>query len=674
MKKILLLLSIALGLVFSAQAQHFITFGAEIRDQNGNPYLFGGDTGVCHVTVRENTGYDRRETFLMTDYTVYDTFWLPPARHNDSIYFQLMINGSGLYDPQSFRIDTVLVPGGHIDLGTLNTELRPVCNAAFQYRIQERGRVSFTGLSNGYGLNYTWYFGDGGTSDEQSPEHIYEENGNYTAVLFIENEYGCYDSVVQHIQISNIYPCKADFEYNIDSGYGRVLFTSTSDTSGATTYRWSFGDGTGHMSYSGGMPYMKTYVQAGSYQVMLVISSVYCTDTVVKQVEVMIGCDRIAFEAAVTDDFTVEPVAQDTTRDLFWDFGDGSTSTEKKPVHVYNGEGSYQIRLFTVHNGEPCDENYYSQYVYFTACGRPQGSAIYGQVLFDGEQKLDYDSMQVLLIAYDSVEQTLTAMDSTVLTDDIDSGYFHFNICDESRTYLVKAWCFAGTKYYGDFLPTYSHDAVLWSHAEAIIPNGAGKWVFIDMVKGNNSGGPGFIGGYVSQGANKSGGALEGIQVLLLTASDDPVSYAYTVSGGRYEFANLALGTYKVRVEIPGKASAEHVVELNDDNVSSDNRDFEVNREEVSVMSSIRILSASPLKLYPNPVKDVLRIDLGLMDHATGNLVITDISGKEKAGIRLADPADRLIQVAVDGFSNGIYFIYGEIGGKPFYGKFTVNR
>lgn len=43
-------------------------------------------------------------------------------------------------------------------------------------------------------INYKWYFGDGFTSFEFSPEHLYNSTGPFVVSLIISNSYGCKDS------------------------------------------------------------------------------------------------------------------------------------------------------------------------------------------------------------------------------------------------------------------------------------------------------------------------------------------------------------------------------------------------------------------------------------------------------------------------------------------------
>ncbi|KPA17794.1 secreted protein containing Peptidase S8 and S53, subtilisin, kexin, sedolisin [Candidatus Magnetomorum sp. HK-1] len=51
-------------------------------------------------------------------------------------------------------------------------------------------RVHFTDLSEGYPTSWQWNFGDGSTSNEQHPEHMYLNSGTYSVQLTISNNNG----------------------------------------------------------------------------------------------------------------------------------------------------------------------------------------------------------------------------------------------------------------------------------------------------------------------------------------------------------------------------------------------------------------------------------------------------------------------------------------------------
>jgi len=103
--------------------------------------------------------------------------------------------------------------------------------------------VSFTPTSATYVRNYLWNFGDGATSTEDSPMHIYEEPGTYTVRLYAYNDCG-QDSLVRTGYIQALAAAVADFGAEPTSGsapldiafYDNSLYNPIS-------WSWSFGDG-----------------------------------------------------------------------------------------------------------------------------------------------------------------------------------------------------------------------------------------------------------------------------------------------------------------------------------------------------------------------------------------------------------------------------------------------
>ncbi|MFY0644092.1 MAG: gliding motility-associated C-terminal domain-containing protein [Bacteroidia bacterium] len=53
-------------------------------------------------------------------------------------------------------------------------------------------------------LSYSWDFGDGNTSDVPNPEHWYEEDGEYTIRLIVNEDSYCADTISQIVNISKI--------------------------------------------------------------------------------------------------------------------------------------------------------------------------------------------------------------------------------------------------------------------------------------------------------------------------------------------------------------------------------------------------------------------------------------------------------------------------------------
>lgn len=81
--------------------------------------------------------------------------------------------------------------------------------------------VQFTDLSDP-ATSYRWDFGDGNTSADQNPTHIFEEPGVYEVCLFIESNGTCFDTVCQQIIIP-IIDVPTAFSPNND-GNNDILF------------------------------------------------------------------------------------------------------------------------------------------------------------------------------------------------------------------------------------------------------------------------------------------------------------------------------------------------------------------------------------------------------------------------------------------------------------------
>ncbi len=139
-----------------------------------------------------------------------------------------------------------------------------------------------------------------------------------------------------------------------------VEFTNLSEGENPEWY-WDFGDG----SYSTDKNPVHEYDSAGSYLVELRLVSDSCSD--IKQNEVIIGVNNQDCYASfgysyfmVTDSSITESVdtsmvdfatiqfwdySSENALSWYWDFGDGSVSSERNPLHYYQENGEYIVTL-----------------------------------------------------------------------------------------------------------------------------------------------------------------------------------------------------------------------------------------------------------------------------------------------------------------------------------------
>ncbi len=131
-------------------------------------------------------------------------------------------------------------------------------------------------------------------------------------------------------------------------------FVSVTDNSSPppTSWNWNFGDGSLNESLQNPI---HIYTEAGQYAIFLIVNNGTCSDTITTVINVQNDCSALGLTAAFTqsDDtiylnglgmVTLNNTSSNSNSWL-WDFGDGQTSTEQNPTHVYADEGTYTITL-----------------------------------------------------------------------------------------------------------------------------------------------------------------------------------------------------------------------------------------------------------------------------------------------------------------------------------------
>lgn len=201
--------------------------------------------------------------------------------------------------------------------------------------------VNNTSISVGT-VSYIWQFGDGNSSVNASPSHIYAQPGTYTVKLIAISNNGCKDSTSQNVTIYT--KPKAAFGFNGDFCLGGTINfkDSSTITSGIiTSYEWDFGDG----NKSTNQNPTHTYASAGTYEVKLTVKSNFgCTDFIAKQVTVNALPDLFINDTIY--ERNVKFVVSDSSYSTYnWSFGDGDSSTDKNPLHRYPATGTYKITL-----------------------------------------------------------------------------------------------------------------------------------------------------------------------------------------------------------------------------------------------------------------------------------------------------------------------------------------
>ncbi len=209
--------------------------------------------------------------------------------------------------------------------------------------------VTFTNTSTG-GASYAWNFGSGnpGTSTQQNPPLVnYSTAGTNNVSLIVTNSFGCKDTLIQSIVVSNF---QAGITVPATACQNSPVLIEDNSTVGANAWNWTFTGGSPGASSS--QDNTVTFSAPGTYTISL------------NSQNTNLGCNgnataNITILPTPTPSFTntpttgCAPLAVNFTNtspagtQFVWDFGDGTPTFtgQNPPTHVYNTNGNYTATL-----------------------------------------------------------------------------------------------------------------------------------------------------------------------------------------------------------------------------------------------------------------------------------------------------------------------------------------
>jgi PKD repeat protein len=177
---------------------------------------------------------------------------------------------------------------------------------------------------------YSWDFGDGTTSIDQSPSHTFPGAGTYLVEQTVTDARGAGATVSVTFTLPAIDWPTAELE--IHCSYSQCAFWTVSTGGSVVAWHWSFGDGATSTDQSPS----HTYAADGTYTVQATITGATGSTSTLTQEVTVPALPGAAFSVScdgVTCTFENESV--DFIFGAFWEFGDGSTSEDWEPSHVY---------------------------------------------------------------------------------------------------------------------------------------------------------------------------------------------------------------------------------------------------------------------------------------------------------------------------------------------------
>ena len=256
---------------------------------------------------------------------------------------------NNLQEPVSYNITLIATSFfGCTDTFTNSIEILPSPKPYFiatpESQMYPDAIVYISNVTQSDAFEYYWNFGDDEYSENSNPAtHEYLYPGNYEIMLKMTGTY-CSDSIIKRITILP-HPPIAKFK-PVDPGCMPHTVQFENQSSYADTYLWEFGDGA--ISNKPNPQY--TYYESGVYKVKLTASNKEGLRNEASDVSTVYVLPNAFFDLAPKIVFINEEDVHffnlSDNGDIYeWNFGDGETSAEFEPQHMYSSAGTYDVTL-----------------------------------------------------------------------------------------------------------------------------------------------------------------------------------------------------------------------------------------------------------------------------------------------------------------------------------------
>ena len=216
--------------------------------------------------------------------------------------------------------------------------------------------INFKDTSTGSPTGWSWRIGGVEFSTSQNPSHTFSSAGTFVVSLTVTKN--AFTSTTTHAVVitAPVAPPVASFTADVYSGTNPTTVSFTDTSTGSPT-GWSWKIDT--VEFATTQNAQHAFTADGEYVVSLTVTSGAYTSTATRTIVITsasappiitsIGASHNSGYVPLTVEFTV--AAQGTPTSWAWTFGDGGTSTDQNPTHVYETAGTYTATV-TVSNAD----------------------------------------------------------------------------------------------------------------------------------------------------------------------------------------------------------------------------------------------------------------------------------------------------------------------------------
>ena len=289
----------------------------------------------------------------------------------------------------------------------------PVVDIGEDHIISPGETITFSGErsydSDGEIVAFLWDFGDGSVDSGMNVLHRFVTPGTYRVVLTVRDNTPVDNNIgTDHITVIVNDPPQAvvDSNRNVVAPGKEIKFDGSAslDRDGELIgYHWDLGDGT----MKEGKTITHQYESPGLYTVQLEVTdnSTTSSDTDTDSLTIFVnqapeadaGPHQIVSSSEVGFDGTRSMDSDGTLVKYAWDFGDGSSGSGFKPLHVYGNPGIYTVKLTVTDDSNTSNNTHTDEMtvvvnsVPIADAGTPLTGTPGEEITFDGSSSFDAD-------------------------------------------------------------------------------------------------------------------------------------------------------------------------------------------------------------------------------------------------------------------------------------------
>jgi PKD repeat protein len=238
----------------------------------------------------------------------------------------------------------------------LNVQSGPVVGFSYAGKCEDE-TILFANESSGSISDYEWDFGDGISSSQQNPFHVFSDPGNYAVSLQANGTNGCASTLSKMVGIYSVPQTNFSLDLPPFACSGSLSqfndLTPPMPDSNLASWAWSFGDPSNGTASQKNPLY--TYSLAGDYSVSLTTTSNFgCSNSIQKTITIYPSpkADFLFDIACVNQGTQFTDASAGDIKSWLWSI-QSNTYSVKDPVHIFKSAATHTA-LLTVTGTNNC--------------------------------------------------------------------------------------------------------------------------------------------------------------------------------------------------------------------------------------------------------------------------------------------------------------------------------